>query len=160
MIRPIENRDIPRVCEIYNHYILTTNASFEVDPVPVEEMERRVKEVTSTHPWLVYEENGEVVGFCYASKWKPRYAYRFTCEVTIYLDKGNLSKGIGKKLYQALFARLKEMGIHSMVATIALPNEKSQRLHESLGFQQVGQIKDMGYKLDQWIDVGYWQLRF
>ena len=157
MIRHIENRDIQRICDIYNHYILTTNASFEIDPVSVEEMGRRVQEFTTTHPWLVYEQDGEVIGFAYASKWRPRPAYRFTSEVTIYLDKEHLSKGIGKLLYQELFRQLKELGMHSMIATIALPNEKSQALHESFGFKQVARFKDMGYKLDQWIDVGYWQ---
>ena len=157
MIRPIETRDLQRVCDIYNHYILTTNASFEVDPVPVEEMEKRVLDFTSVYPWLVFEEDGEVFGFCYASKWRPRPAYRYTAEVTIYLDKGHLSKGIGKMLYKELFAQLKDLGIHSMIAAIALPNEKSQALHESLGFKQVAHFKDMGFKLERWIDVGYWQ---
>lgn len=157
MIRPIETKDLPRVCEIYNHFVLTTHASFETEPVSVEEMERRMQEYTSNYPWLVYEENGEVLGFCYASKWKPRHAYRFTSEVTIYLDKDHLGKGIGRKLYKELFAQLKDMGIHSMIATIALPNQKSQALHESLGFNQVAHFKDMGFKLEKWIDVGYWQ---
>jgi phosphinothricin acetyltransferase len=157
MIRNIEIKDLQRVCDIYNHYVLTTNASFEVDPVPVEEMESRVLEFTSSYPWLVYEEDGEVVGFCYASKWKPRPAYRYTTEVTIYLDKDHLSSGIGKLLYQELFSQLKALGIHSMIATIAIPNEKSTRLHESFGFKQVGQFKDMGNKFGEWIDVGYWQ---
>jgi phosphinothricin acetyltransferase len=157
MIRNIETKDIQRVCEIYNHYILTTNSSFEIDPVSVKEMEKRIAEFTSVFPYLVYEEGGEVIGFCYASKFRPRLAYRFTAEVTIYLDKEHLGKGIGKQLYQELFARLKDQGMHSLIAAIALPNEKSQALHESFGFKQVAHFKDMGYKLDQWIDVGYWQ---
>lgn len=157
MVRPIKTIDIPRVCDIYNHYILATNASFEVDPVPVAEMERRVVEFTNAFPFLVYEEEGDVLGFCYASKWRPRPAYHYTAEVTIYLDKEHLGRGIGKQLYQELFARLKKTGMHSMIAAIALPNEKSQALHESFGFKQVAHFKDMGYKLDHWIDVGYWQ---
>ena len=95
MIRNIETKDLQRVCEIYNHFVLTTHASFETEPVPVEEMQRRMRDYTSDYPWLIYEENSEVIGFCYASKWRPRPAYRFTAEVTIYLDKGHLSKGIG-----------------------------------------------------------------
>ncbi|MBW6474346.1 MAG: GNAT family N-acetyltransferase [Anaerolineaceae bacterium] len=157
MIRNIETRDIQRVCDIYNLYVLTTNASFEIDPVPVEEMESRVAEFTRVFPYLVYEEGEEVIGFCYASKFRPRLAYRFTAEVTIYLDKEHLGKGIGKQLYKELFARLQILGFHSLIAAIALPNEKSQALHESFGFKQVAHFKDMGYKLDQWIDVGYWQ---
>jgi phosphinothricin acetyltransferase len=120
-------------------------------------MEKRVKEFTREYPWLVFEVDGSVFGFCYASKYRPRPAYRFTSEVTIYLDKDHLGKGIGKMLYKELFAQLKEMGIHSMIAAIALPNEKSQALHESFGFKQVAHFKDMGFKLGRWIDVGYWQ---
>jgi len=157
MIRNIETKDFQRVCEIYNHYVLTTNASFEIDPVTVEEMERRVLEFTSMFPYLVYEDGGEVLGFCYASKWRPRLAYRYTAEVTIYLDEEHLGQGIGKQLYKELFASLQALGFHSLIAAIALPNEKSQALHESYGFKQVAHFKDMGYKLDHWIDVGYWQ---
>lgn len=157
MIRNIQIKDLPRVCAIYNHYVLTTHASFETDPVPVEEMERRMIEYSNDYPWLVYEKDGDVIGFCYASKWRPRPAYRYTAEVTIYLDKDHLSKGIGKLLYQELFSQLKSQGIHSIIATIAIPNEKSQALHEGLGFKQVAQFKDMGFKLEKWIDVGYWQ---
>jgi len=157
MIRPIEPKDIPSICEIYNYYVQNTYISFEVDPVSIEEMERRMLEYTSEYPWLVYEENGEVFGFAYASKWRPRPSYRFTLEVTIYLDRNHLGKGIGTSLYRELFAQLKSIGTHSVIATIAIPNEKSQALHESLRFKQVAHFKDMGFKLNQWIDVGYWQ---
>lgn len=157
MIRNIETKDLQQVCDIYNHYVETTHASFETNPVPVEEMERRMLEYTSDYPWLVCEKDGHVIGFCYGSKWRPRPAYRFTAEVTIYLDKDFLGLGIGKQLYFELFSQLKELGIHSVIATIAIPNEKSQRLHESLGFKQVAHFSEMGYKFDRWIDLGYWQ---
>lgn len=157
MIRNIETKDLQQVCEIYNHYVLTTHASFETVPVTVDEMEKRMQEYTKDYPWLVFEKDGEVIGFCYASKWRPRPAYRFTAEVTIYLDKDHLSQGIGKSLYQQLFGQLKSQGIHSIIATIAIPNEKSQALHEGLGFQQVAHFTEMGFKFDRWIDVGYWQ---
>jgi len=117
-----------------------------------------VLEFTRDYPWLVVEEQGSVLGYCYASKWRPRAAYRYTIEVTVYLERKHLGKGFGKQLYQELFSQLKAMDIHSLIATIAIPNENSQALHESLGFKQVALFKDMGYKLDQWIDVGYWQL--
>jgi len=157
MIRHIETKDIPQICSIYNYYVLNTNASFETEPVSLVDMEKRVVEFTRNYPWLVVEEQGSVLGFCYASKYRPRSAYRYTIEVTIYLDRHHLGQGIGKKLYQELFSQLKALGIHSLIATIALPNENSQALHESFGFKQVAHFKDMGYKLDQWIDVGYWQ---
>ena len=157
MIRNIEPKDIPQICSIYNYYVENTNASFETEPVSVADMERRVLDFTREYPWLVFEEQGSVLGFCYASKYRPRPAYRFTIEVTIYLDRQHLGQGIGKQLYHELFAQLREQDIRSLIAAIALPNEKSQSLHENLGFKQVALFKDMGYKLDQWIDVGYWQ---
>ena len=157
MIRNIETSDIPQICSIYNYYVQNTNASFETEPVPVADMEKRVLQFTRDYPWLVFEEQDSVLGFCYASKYRPRPAYRYTIEVTIYLDPQHLGQGIGKQLYHDLFEQLKTRDIHSLIAAIALPNEKSQSLHESLGFKQVALFKDMGYKLDQWIDVGYWQ---
>lgn len=157
MIRNIETRDLQGVCDIYNHYVQTTYISFEEAPVSAEEMGRRMLEYTSEYPWLVYEEDGEVLGFAYASKWRPRPAYRFTLEVTIYLDKEHLGRGIGTQLYSILFTQLKNLDIHSVIATIALPNEKSQALHESLGFKKVAHFKEMGFKFNQRIDVGYWQ---
>ncbi len=157
MIRNIETNDIPQICSIYNYFVQNTNASFETEPVPVANMQKRVQEFTRDYPWLVFEAGGSIVGYCYASKWRPRPAYRYTVEVTIYLDRHHLGQGIGKQLYQELFAQLKALGLHSLIATIALPNENSQKLHESLGFKQVAHFKDMGFKFDQWIDVGYWQ---
>jgi phosphinothricin acetyltransferase len=157
MIRHIETRDIPQICSIYNYYVENTNASFETAAVPVADMQKRVQEFTRDYPWLVYVENAFAVGYCYASKWRPRPAYRYTVEVTIYLDRQHLGQGIGKQLYQELFAQLKVLGIHSLIATIALPNENSTKLHESLGFKQVAHFKDMGFKFEHWIDVGYWQ---
>ena len=158
MIRNIATKDIPQICSIYNYYVLHTNASFETEPLSQLDMENRVLEFTRDYPWLVVEQQGSVLGYCYASKWRPRAAYRYTIEVTVYLERHHLGKGFGKQLYQELFSQLKAMGIHSLIATIAIPNENSQALHESLGFKQVALFKDMGYKLDQWIDVGYWQL--
>lgn len=157
MIRNIETKDIPQICSIYNYYVQNTNASFETEPVSVTDMENRVLDFTREYPWLVFEKQGSVLGFCYASKYRPRSAYRYTIEVTIYLDRLHLGQGIGKQLYHELFALLRARDIHSLIATIAIPNENSQSLHESLGFKQVALFKDMGYKLDQWIDVGYWQ---
>lgn len=158
MIRTIKKDDIPQICDIYNYYIENTIISFEEEPVPVIEMEKRVSEITASLPWIVYEEDGDVVGYAYAGKWKARYAYRFSVEVTVYVRNNVLGKGVGSKLYGSLIADLKSKGIHAAVAGIALPNERSRRLHEKMGFKKVAHFEQTGFKFNNWIDVGYWEL--
>ena len=95
-------------------------------------------------------------GYAYARPWHERRAYQHTVEVAIYLTQDNHGKGLGKHLYQALLFALPE-NIHSAIAVIALPNEKSVKLQERLGFKKVGQLHQVGYKFEQWIDVEHWQ---
>ena len=100
---------------------------------------------------------GEVVGYAYATKWNRRSAYRFSAEVTVYLDHGRRGRGIGSKLYQQLLPTLQLSGIHVAIGGIALPNNASVALHEKLGFQKVAQFREVGFKFNKWIDVGYWE---
>jgi L-amino acid N-acyltransferase YncA len=157
MIHTVREEDFSRIAEIYNHYVLTSTYSFEETPVSAEAFQQRWRDLYADYPFLVYEQDGKVIGFCHVHRWRPRPAYRFTVETTIYLDHLHLGKGIGSLLYHALFDRLKAQGIRSVIATISFPNEKSIRLHEKLGYVQVAHFKNMGYKFDRWIDVGYWQ---
>ena len=109
-------------------------------------------------PWLVAEASDQVVGYAYASKWRGRYAYRFSVESTVYLDKTSTGKGIGSLLYAELISNIRASCIHVVVGGIALPNEKSVALHERLGFKKVAHFEQVGFKQDRWVDVGYWQL--
>jgi len=111
-------------------------------------------------PWLVAERRGEVLGYAYASRWHARAAYRFSTEITVYLDHGQTRRGIGSRLYGELFPMLRAREIHAVLAVIALPGEASVALHEKVGFSKVGHFKDVGFKFGRWIDVGYWQLIF
>lgn len=160
MIRPAQANDAAAVAAIYNHYILHTVVTFEEEALPGEEMARRITEVRGDgFPWLVYEEEGRVVGYAYASRWKSRCAYRFAVEATVYLEPGATGRGMGRRLYSGVIEAASAMGMHVVIGGIALPNEASVGLHEKLGFKKVAHFQEVGRKFDQWIDVGYWELR-
>jgi L-amino acid N-acyltransferase YncA len=143
---------------IYNHYIRHTIVTFEEEPLTTRLMEARISAVRShSLPWLVAENRDGVVGYAYAGQFKDRAAYRYCVETSVYLAHGREGHGIGKRLYIDLLSALREQGIRTAVGLIALPNEPSVTLHEKLGFEHTGTLKAVGYKLDRWIDVGYWQ---
>jgi phosphinothricin acetyltransferase len=158
MIRPATTEDAAQICDIYNRYVQQTTITFEEQPVASEDMEQRITEILKDLPWLVWEVAGTIRGFAYASKWKGRCAYRYSVESTVYVHPEAQGKGIGSRLYQDLLARLRSLGMHSVIAGIALPNAASIRLHEKLGFQKIAHFREVGWKLEKWIDVGYWQL--
>ena len=160
MIRPIEINDVDAICEIYNYYITKTIISFEERRITVDEMKKRIKSYTSDLPWIVYEEKGEVVGYAYASPWRSRPAYRYSAEVSVYVSNDKQGLGIGTKLYRYLIPMLSNFDIHRIIGGIALPNEKSVRLHEKMGFNKVAHFTEVGYKFDRWIDVGYWEFQY
>jgi len=157
-IRPATKADAAAICEIYNHYVLTTTISFELEAVSVEEMAQRVVEVSALFPWLVYEEDGRILGYAYATKWKARKAYQQSVESSVYMAKDSGGKGVGTQLYRALLVELKARGVHAVMGGIAQPNAGSVALHEKMGFVKVAHFKQVGRKFDQWIDVAYWQL--
>jgi len=159
MIRFIRSEDAEGICNIYNYYVINTTITFEEKEVSEEEMRRRIDTTAKAYPWYVFEENYQILGYAYATKWKERSAYRFSTESTIYVRNGHTGKGIGAKLYEALLSSLEKQGIHVVLGGIAQPNEASVRLHERLGFSKVGQLSEVGYKLGKWIDVGYWELK-
>ena len=160
MIRNVKAEDVRRITEIYNHFVLNTVVTFEETAVEESGIRGRIEKVTGIGmPWLVAEENGTVAGYAYAGRWNDRAAYRYTAETTIYLAPGAGGKGWGTKLYQRLLADLEALSIHSVVGVIALPNAASVALHEKFGLKKAGQFTEVGYKLDRWVDVGYWQGR-
>jgi phosphinothricin acetyltransferase len=158
MIRSATAADAAAITAIYNHYILHTPVTFEEEAITAEEMAGRIAEVQQAYDWFVYVEGGKILGYSYAGKWKSRCAYRYAVESTVYLDKDATGRGLGTKLYQALLDDLRQRGIHSVIGGIALPNAGSVALHEKLGFKKIGQFKEVGWKFEQWIDVGYWEL--
>lgn len=160
MIRKATEKDIPAICSIYNYYVENTTITFEEQKVSHEEMSKRFQTIIKSLPYLVYEDDNQVIGYAYATPWKSRSAYRFSVESTVYLQNGLKGKGIGTKLYKVLLEELSKLDVHSTLGGIALPNAASIGLHEKLGFKKVAQLEEVGYKHDQWIDVGYWQYKF
>ena len=159
-IRPATPADAERICTIYNHYIATTTISFEEEPVTPADMARRIADVGAANlPWLVLHEEGKLIGYAYATKWRVRAAYRYAVESSVYLDPDYGGKGAGTMLYEALLAELRQRGLHLVIGGIAQPNEASVRLHERLGFTKVAHFSEVGLKFGRWIDVGYWQLK-
>lgn len=156
MIRPATPEDSDQIASIYNHYIANTTVTFEEAPLTSAQIETRL----ATGTWLVSEQAGQVLGYAYASQWAERIGYRHSVETTIYLDNGHLGKGLGFELYSMLLERLRTQQLHSAVGIIGLPNPGSVALHEKLGFQKVGELKEIGSKFGEWVNVGYWQLLF
>ena len=158
MIRPATESDAQAICNIYNPYISDTIITFEEEPVAVEEMAQRIHETIFSLPWIVIEDKSQVVGYAYASSWKSRCAYRYSVETTVYLSAAATGKGFGSLLYEHLIADLRQRSIHSLIGGIALPNAASVSLHEKFGFEKIAHFKEVGWKFNQWIDVGYWEL--
>jgi phosphinothricin acetyltransferase len=122
-------------------------------------MAARIAAASRDHAWLVLEDGpgGRVAGYAYGGRHKPRAAYRWTCEVSIYLEPDRRRTGAGRALYGALFARLAERGLLMAVAGMTLPNEASAGLHRAMGFEPVGVYRRVGYKLGAWHDVAWMQ---
>jgi len=159
MIRPTETKDTKQICDIYNHYILNTIVTFEEEAVEADSIQERIEQTQSNNlPWLVFEENDNVLGFAYASKWKSRCAYKHSVESTIYLAQDAMGRGLARSLYGQLLEDIKRRNIHAIIGGIALPNDASIALHERLGFEKVAHFKEVGFKFNEWIDVAYWEL--
>ena len=159
MIRFIEDKDVVKIAYIYEHYIANTVITFEEDHVNTSNMSSRIEKIRADNlPWLVAEDgNGVAVGYAYASKWRERFSYRFSVEVTVYLSPDVKQIGIGSKLYKELFAELQRRSIHTVIGGITLPNPASIALHEKFAMKKIAHFKEVGFKFNQWLDVGYWQ---
>jgi L-amino acid N-acyltransferase YncA len=150
--------DIPAILEIYNYYVCHTAISFETEVPDLTAFTERFNNIAACYPFLVYKENGEILGYAYGGKHRQRQAYKWSVDVTIYLDKDARGRGIGKLLYSNLFDLLKKQGFYTAYAGITLPNEQSVGIHEHFGFKKVAHYNKVGYKRDQWWDVGWWEL--
>jgi L-amino acid N-acyltransferase YncA len=159
MIRSSTVHDAAGIARIYNHYVLNSTVTFEEQPVGEAEIADRIRKVhAQSLPYEVAEDDGRVVGFAYAGPWVGRSAYRFSAETSVYIDPDFRGQGLGTRLYELLIRDLRAKKIHAVIAIIALPNEVSVALHERFGFQKVAHFREVGWKFERWIDVGYWQL--
>lgn len=157
-IRLASPADAAGILAIYQPFITDSVVSFEIEPIDEVEMSRRISHYVQTHPWLVYERAGEILGYVYASKHNERAAYRWSADVSVYTGPAQRRMGLGRALYTSLFACLRLQGIYNAYAGITLPNPASVGLHESMGFTPVGVYRSVGYKFAGWHDVGWWEM--
>ena len=152
-VRDATAADAAACVAIYAPYVTDTAVTFEAEPPTVAEMAGRIGTAQRRHAWLVLEEGGVVVGYAYAGPFKERAAYRWSCEVSVYLAPDGRGRGGGQFLYEALLARLTERGYRMAAAGMTQPNEASGRLHAALGFEPVGTFRAVGWKHGAWRDV-------
>ena len=160
IVRTATADDAERLLEIYGYYVEKTAISFEYDVPSIAEFRNRIENILLTHPYLVVEEDGVIQGYAYARAFYGREAYRYTCEMSIYLDRCSRGRGYGRLLYEALEAELRKMGFLNVYACIADPVEEdeyltrnSEQFHRHLGFVKVGDFHLCGYKFGRWYNV-------
>jgi L-amino acid N-acyltransferase YncA len=156
-VRDASEHDATACAEIYAPYVLDTAITFEADPPSGAEMARRIATASRRHAWLVLEDGGRVVGYAYGGPFKSRAAYRWACEVTVYLELGRRRTGGGRALYEELLSRLLARGFRVAVAGMTLPNDASVGLHRATGFEPVGTYRRIGFKHGSWHDVAWTQ---
>ncbi|MBB4910357.1 GNAT family N-acetyltransferase [Actinophytocola algeriensis] len=152
-----EPGDAAACAAIYAPYVLDTAITFELDPPSAAEMAARIEIARTTHAWLVAEAGSRVVGYAYGGEYKSRAAYRYSCEVSVYVARGSHRGGVGRALYTELLQRLADRGFRVAVAGMTLPNDASAALHTKLGFEPVGTYRQIGWKNDSWHDVAWTQ---
>ena len=156
-IRLATHEDGAAVAAIYRPVVAETAISFETTLPDREEMARRIEETLRSYPWLVCDVDGQTAGYAYATRHRVRGAYQWSVDTSVYIAEDYRRRNIGRGLYTSLFAILATQGYFNAFAGIALPNPASVALHESIGFQPIGVYRRVGYKFDQWHDVGWWQ---
>lgn len=156
-IRDAVSADTEALLGIYRPFVLETAVSFELEAPSAVEFERRIRDAQSKWSWLVAEREGEILGYAYGSPYRSRAAYRWSVETSAYVDGAYRRQGVGKALYAQLLEVLADKGYCTAYAGIALPNEASIRLHQSLGFGEVGVFRRAGHKFGRWHDVSWWQ---
>ncbi len=158
MIRKFEAGDVPAITDIYNHYILHSDATFETEPLTVPQMQERLLGIAEAYPFIVDIEDGELRGYCYAHLWKERAAYVHSWEATVYIAPSHVGKGIGRRLMERLIVQCREAGCHAIVSCLTAGNMASEALHERLGFKRTSHFCQVGRKFNRWLDVVDYEL--
>ena len=159
ILRPFEWRDIPAITAIYRHYVNETAITFDTEAPGEPAMAEKFGHLLALgHPLIVAEEDGKLLGYAYASFYRPRAAYRFTCEDSLYLDPAATGKGLGKRMLTELIERSRAFGFKQMIAVITADTKNSIAIHEKFGFHHVGRYEAVGLKFDRWHDIVHLQL--
>jgi L-amino acid N-acyltransferase YncA len=152
-IRPATLTDAAQILNIYQPYITSSSITFEEKIPSLEEFSLRIQNGMKLHPWLVAEKDNQIIGYAYASKFRERESYRWSCELSLYIIEEFQNKGVAQQLYGSIIDIVKQQGYAIAIAVITLPNEKSVRFHEKIGFKQLFIFPKIGYKLNRWHDV-------
>lgn len=156
--RPATERDLPQIAKIYNHEVETSTVTFDLEPPDLDHWRARLEgQHPGDHLLVAVDRDDDVVGYAYSWSYRPRPAYDLTRETSLYLDPSVRGRGVGRLLYPALLETMTVSGVHTAVALVALPNPASQKLHEAVGFEEVGTLREVGFKFDRWIDVVWYQ---
>ncbi|MEA3004383.1 MAG: hypothetical protein QOH81_3171 [Sphingomonadales bacterium] len=157
-LRTATPADAAAVAALYAPYVENSIVSFETEAPDAAAMRKRIEAAGDLYPWLAaIDEAGDLAGYAYASPFRPRPAYRYTVETTVYVRRGLHRRGIGSFLYRPLLAMLEAQGFTQAFGAVTLPNDASVALHERLGFVRAGTYRQVGWKQSGWWDVGLWQ---
>lgn len=157
MIRQAGGSDAETLLQIYAQYI-DTPVTFEYTLPTVPQFQGRINRIASEYPYLIWQEEGQVLGYAYAHRHQERAAYQWNAETSVYLDRAHCGRGIGTRLYAALLELLKMQGVRTAYACVTLPNAASEHLHRSFGFADLGVQPQAGYKCGRWHDVIWYGL--
>lgn len=158
-IRQAVAADAEQILAIYRPIVETTAISFELVSPNEEDIAGRINSALKLHEWLVALDSVGIAGYAYASQYRPREAYNFATETTVYVKADQRGKGVARCLYGALLESLGSRGFRRAYAGIALPNAASVALHKSVGFEAIGVFPEAGFKFENWHDVSWWQRR-
>ena len=159
-IKPATSEHIKRITDIYNEAIQNTTATFDTEIKPLEDRIKWFKEHDEQHPVIVAEMDDEIIGYASLSKWSERSAYDGTAEVSVYIDRNNRGKGVGKRLLEVLTLEGEKSGLHTLISRITEGNLSSIHIHEQLGFEHIGVMREAGKKFDKLLDVHLMQKLF
>lgn len=153
ILRTVGPEDAAAIAAIYNEYVLHTTYSYETEAVSVEAMRGRIEAIAADYPYYVYEQEGEIIGFCYAHPFHERAAFRYTLETTVYLKRGCTGRGLGRLLMLPLIEECRRRGYHTLLACLSDENVASEKFHESLGFRVCARMHETGYKFGRWVGL-------
>lgn len=159
-IRPATAADAATIAAIYAPYVLGGTVSFETDAPDAAEIAQRMASSDGLYPWLVAtngEEDGAILAYAYAARFRDRPAYRYVVETSVYVAGDFVGQGTGRLLYEALVDTLRAQGFTQAIGVISMPNDRSIKNHEAVGFRRAGAFREIGFKQGRWIDVGFWQ---
>ncbi|MBC3757794.1 N-acetyltransferase [Hyunsoonleella sp. SJ7] len=159
MIRPLQIDDAKVLLDIYNYYVLHSTATFDIEPLTIAVFKEKINRINADYPFIVYEENNEILGYAYGSRFRPKPAYDYVVESTVYVKHDCHGKQIGTKLYSELLKLLRQMNLHTVLGVLTVPNDASIKLHEKFGFRQVAELQEVGMKFGEWQNIGIWQLK-